>query len=334
MKILNFFRRKAAPRPELTLAIIDDGISITRTSSPGHSTPLDLAPRTLYHGIIFNPSALVAQLSTYLKSAKLKHPTTLVCLPPAADASAAALPFFVLQYTLVLTKAGLQITQVTAPGKSSNLLRLLRRPGTRSPKLWLIVTLVALGTLGTNIGIKHQEITDHHAALTHQTTICKQINTDYEKQFKETNELKVTLKHLQERHATSQEVLRKVHTPTHVLATLAHHTPPSVWLTAVTLNKKEPIKRQPSARSPASTKATGAKPPSKKLLLSLKGTSKSAAAISRLLKNLGGRTSGLKHAVLVKVNKEKLAKQKGVHKKKSKHMLYHFVIEGGVRAGA
>lgn len=325
MKFLRYFTRNATTQPTITITMFDDHLDISTTDSPDHPTAITLEPRTIYQGILYKPTVLVAQLSSFLASKKLKKPYTAVHLPPGIDVSSPFLPFFVLQYTLTLAKTGITLVCVTCTSgqrTSDNLLTLLQRPGSHSPTFWVIATLVATGALGTGIVLTQRTMNKQLASLTQQAAAVKTTNSDYENQFKITNKLKADIAVLQEKDRAIQNILHKLHAPNHVLATLAHHTPTALWLNTVTLGRTTNHHQLPQ-KTKNKTKHGAVQKNNRHI--TIKGTSQTAQAIAQFLKNLGHRNTDIKHPVLVSVAKEKMPKE---HGKKNKHLLYQFVIEG------
>jgi Tfp pilus assembly protein PilN len=346
MKLFTVFTKAATPASPVTVAIFDDHLLVTTPTAPDHPTTVALEPRTVHRGILYKPTTLAAQLSSFLISKKLKKPCTAVHLPPDIDALSPLLPFYALQYLLALTKARIRLVSLTCTTghqATCNLLTLFQRPNTTSPRLWLLVTFMTASTLGTGIMIKHHRLAGQYASLIQQATTLKNTNLDYEQQLKHMNQIKAHIKHLQERDVTMQKVLHKIHTPTRTLNAIAHHTPASIWLKSIVIGRTSPtaiaiLAKKPKKKlqrqllpptPPAATKSP--KHRGSHRVVIIKGTSTTAAAIARLLKNLRRRISDIRNPVLVAVNKETIGKHQG--KKRGKHLLYHFVIEGVMKAG-
>ncbi len=319
------FFKGTSRKPTLTISLFDERMVITETTLPEKPITIALDARTIYQGILFKPSLLIAQLTSYLNASKLSLPTIMVHLPPSIDKSSPMLPFVVLQYALALSKISAKLTQITYSTDQNttiNLLELLLRQGHQSTKAWLTITILALCTLGIGVAINHRRITNLTIALIEQLKKLKSTNNSYEKQLAETNKLKMDITLLQEKDKATKKLLGKTNNPNSLLIAMAHQTPETIWLKSISfekiINKKNILDEKPS-KNPATQN------PTSNNLVIIKGVSTSEGSISRLLQNLNRPDSGINHPLLVTVTKEKHHKKRRL---KTKQRLYQFIIKG------
>lgn len=291
--------RRSGQQTDLTIEITEIQLVITNNA---HQTTLALEPRTLVNGTLCKPTEIVTKLANYLKNTPLKYPTATIIIPINACSQQAMLPFSVLQFALVLSKAGLSITQIQTTHSRKNLLSLLQNPHYTSPKLWLISSMCALSILSCSLILKHHDVATAHAVLTTQKNRYELLNKKLEQQHNDMlkNQKQVSL--LEKKVSAAQNLLRTTCNPKSLLTMLAQQIPKNVWLTQISIEPKQQA-------SP---------------IISIKGTGFAMKTISLFLKNVTRCDTIISNSHLVHVSKEKRQKKKEVTP------LYHFIIEGNL----
>lgn len=218
-----------------------------------NSTKTELKHLALFHGRIYNPTALLAAITSFMHKHNFKAPTGIIALPHAAKETQQYRLASTLQAALCIAKAGVKISHVlntsllntplhTQPRqcfsyedieKEENLFRSFMPPAMRSPQTWLATTAMILCVVLTSLSVIELHLRGRLHVLQEMQSKLSRILSKKRHQQKTLEKLSARNQYHRQHLARLTKQKEQTATIQAILGTIQDKLPPNTWLTTL-----------------------------------------------------------------------------------------------------